>query len=130
MGNNFGCSTCVITINNYIPRENDFKVLLISSIWLIPFKKDWAHIYKIPNKSFDYAYAGLLVACTSDLKTIYSNLGGNCILFEDYEDLVQKLKYIHDNIEELYKLQVKSFNFAKENLIWERYEHNIMNIYL
>ena len=118
-----------IKFHGYIPRENAFKILLNSSIGLIPFKKHWTHIYMNPNKSFDYAYAGLLVACTSDLKTIYSNLGGNCILFEDYEDLVQKLKYFYDNIEELYKLRVKSFNFAKENLIWEKYDHNIINIY-
>ena len=82
-----------------------------------------------PNKAFDYAYAGLLVACTSDLKTIYSNLDGNCILFEDYDDLVLKLKYFSDNIEELYKLRIKSFNYAKDNLIWEKYDHNILTIY-
>ena len=65
----------------------------------------------------------------SDLKTIYSNLGGNCILFEDYDDLVQKLKYFSVNIEELYKLRIKSFNYAKDNLIWEKYDSNIMSIY-
>lgn len=65
-----------------------------------------------PNKAFDYAYAGLLVACTSDLKTIYSNLAGNCNLFENYYDLVEKLKYFFVNIEEVYKLRIKSFNFA------------------
>jgi glycosyltransferase involved in cell wall biosynthesis len=118
-----------IKFHGYIPRETAFKILLKSSIGLIPFKKHWAHIYMNPNKAFDYAYAGLLVTCTSDLKTIYSNLDGNCMLFEDYNDLVQKLKYFHDNIEELYKLRVKSFNFAKDNLIWEKYDYNIVKIY-
>ena len=82
-----------IKFHGYISRENAFKILLKSSIGFMPCKKHWAHIYMNPNKAFDYAYAGLLVVCTSDLKTIYSNLDGNCILFEDYDDLVQKLKY-------------------------------------
>ena len=92
--------------------------------------KSIGHIYYVnPNKTFDYVHAGLLVICTSDLTTIYSKLGGNCILFEDYDDLVQKLKYFSENIEELYKLRIKSFNFAKDNLIWEKYDNNIINIY-
>jgi glycosyltransferase involved in cell wall biosynthesis len=118
-----------IKFHGYMTRENAFKVLQKSSIGIIPFKKHWAHIYMNPNKAFDYACAGLLVACTSDLTTIYSNLGRNCILFEDYVDLIQKLKYFSDNTEELYELRIKSFNFAKDNLIWEKYDHNIVNIY-
>jgi glycosyltransferase involved in cell wall biosynthesis len=63
------------------------------------------------------------------LKTINSTLGGNCILIDDYNDLVQKLKYFSDNLEELYKKRIKSINFAKDHLIWEKYDNNIINIY-
>ena len=56
-------------------------------------------------------------------------MGGNCILVEDYSDLVQKLEYFSENIEELNKLRLKSFNFAKDNLIWEKYDKNIINVY-
>ncbi len=118
-----------IKFHGYISRQNAFKILIQSSIGLVPWKKHWSHSYVNPNKTYDYVHSGLLVVCISDLKTIYSTLGGNCILVEDYDDLVQKLKYFSDNKEELYKRRLQSFNFAKDNLIWEKYDNNIINIY-
>jgi len=82
-----------------------------------------------PNKTYDYVHSGLLVMCISDLTTIYSNLNGNCVLINDYNDLIQKLKYFSENIEELNNLRIKSFNFAKENLVWEKYDHKILSMY-
>ena len=121
--------TSKIKFHGYNSRDNMFKILRKSSIGLVPWKKHWSHYYVNPNKTFEYVHAGLLVICTADLKTIYSNLGGNCILVEDYNDLVQKLEYFSENIEELNKLRLKSFNFAKDNLIWEKYDKNIINVY-
>jgi glycosyltransferase involved in cell wall biosynthesis len=118
-----------IRFHGYVSRDNIFKLLTKSSIGLVPWKKHWSHYYVNPNKTYEYVHAGLLVMCTSDLTTISSLLKGNCILFDDYNDLVQKLKYFSNNIEELNKLRIKSFNFAKENLIWEKYDHNIINVY-
>ena len=118
-----------IKFHGYISRQSAFKILIKSSIGLVPWKKHWSHSYVNPNKTYDYVHSGLLVICTSDLKTIYSTLGGNCILIDDYDDLVQKLKYFSDNLEELYKKRIKSINFAKDNLIWEKYDNNIINIY-
>jgi glycosyltransferase involved in cell wall biosynthesis len=118
-----------IRFHGYVSRDNIFKLLTKSSIGLVPWKKHWSHYYVNPNKTYEYVHAGLLVMCTSDLTTISSILKGNCILFDDYNDLVQKLKYFSNNIEELNKLRIKSFNFAKENLIWEKYDHNIINVY-
>jgi glycosyltransferase involved in cell wall biosynthesis len=118
-----------IKFHGYISRQNAFKILIQSSIGLVPWKKHWSHSYVNPNKTYDYVHSGLLVVCISDLKTIYSSLGGNCILVDDYDDLVQKLKYFSENIEELNKRRIKSFNFAKDNLIWEKYDNNIINIY-
>ena len=118
-----------IKFHGYNSRDNIFKILKKSSIGLVPWKKHWSHYYVNPNKTYDYAHAGLLVICTSDLKTIYSNLAGNCILIDNYNDLVQKLQYFSDNIEELNKLRIKSFNFAKDNLIWEKYDHNLIKVY-
>ena len=54
-----------------------------------------------------------------DLKNYISNLDGNCILIVDYNNLVRKFKYFSESIEELYKLRIKSFKFAKDSLIWE-----------
>ena len=116
--------TSKIKFHGYNSRDNIFKILRKSSIGLVPWKKHWSHYYVNPNKTFEYVHAGLLVICIADLETIYSNLGGNCILVEDYNDLVQKLEYLSENIEELNKLRIKSFNFAKDSLIWEKYDKN------
>lgn len=118
-----------IKFHGYLSREDAFKILVKSSIGLMPWKKHWSHFYMNPNKAYDYAYAGLLVVCTSDLETIYSTLGGHCVLFDDDEDLIKKLKYLYENNEELNKLRLKSFNFAKDNLYWEKYDHNIIDVY-
>lgn len=64
----------------------------------------------------------------SDLN-IDSTIRCNCILIYDYDDLVQKLKYFSENLEEIYKRKINFFNFAKDNLIWEKYYNNIINIY-
>ena len=95
----------------------------------MPWKKHWSHTYLNPNKAYDYAYAGLLIVCTSDLETIYTNLGGNCILVDDYSDLVEKLRYFSNNLQELNELRFKTFNYAKYNLIWEKYDYKIIDIY-
>jgi glycosyltransferase involved in cell wall biosynthesis len=118
-----------VQFHGYQSRNDIFKILRKSSIGLVPWKKHWSHYFVNPNKTYDYVHAGLLVICTSDLKTIYSNLGGNCILIDNYDELVQKLKYFSHNIDELNKLRIKSFNFAKDNLIWEKYDHNIVEVY-
>ena len=118
-----------VKFHGFLSRDKAFKILKESSIGLIPWKKHWSHTYVNPNKTYDYVHAGLLVICISDLRTIYSSLGGNCILVEDYNELAQTLKYLSENIEELNKLRIKSFNFAKDNLIWEKYDHNIIKVY-
>ncbi len=118
-----------VKFHGYLSRDKAFKILKESSIGLVPWKKHWSHTYVNPNKTYDYVHAGLLVICISDLRTIYSSLGGNCVLVEDYNELAQKLKYLAANIEELNKMRIKSLNFAKENLIWEKYDHNIINVY-
>jgi glycosyltransferase involved in cell wall biosynthesis len=118
-----------IKFHGYQSRNDIFKILRKSSIGLVPWKKHWSHYFVNPNKTSDYAHSGLLVMCTSDLSTISSLLGENCILFNDYDELVQKLKYFSHNIDELNKLRIKSFNFAKDNLIWEKYDKTIIQLY-
>jgi glycosyltransferase involved in cell wall biosynthesis len=127
--NDMNNETPKVKFHGYHSRDNMFKILRKSSIGLVPWKKHWSHVYVNPNKTYDYVHAGLLVICVSDLRTIYASLGGNCILVEDYNELAQTLKYFSDNIEELNKLRIKSFNFAKDNLIWEKYEKNIIEAY-
>ncbi|MGD1834166.1 MAG: hypothetical protein ACPKQO_00410, partial [Nitrososphaeraceae archaeon] len=96
---------------------------------LIPWKKHWSHKYVNPNKAYEYAHAGLFVLCTSDLTEIINTLNNNCEVFEDYNDLISKLKYYYNNYDELYKKKMNLYNFAKENLTCEKYDQNILNAY-
>ena len=43
--------------------------------------------------------------------------------FEDYNDLVKQLLYFRDNKEELFKKRINILEFAKDNLIWEKYDN-------
>jgi hypothetical protein len=67
--------------------------------------------------------------CTSSIKPVAQTLGRNCITFEDYIDMASQLQYFRDNLEELYKNRVRIFDFASNNLTWEKYEKNIFNAY-
>ena len=92
-------------------------------------KKIWSHKYINPNKTFEYAHAGLHVVCTSSFSDVVETLDNNCTPFEDYNDLVSKLLYFRNNKDELYKKRLKIFDFAKENLTWEKYEKSIIEAY-
>jgi hypothetical protein len=118
-----------IRYSGFLSRQEMFVEMFKHSIGLIPFKKHWAHAYMSPNKAYEYAFAGLFVMCTSSIKPVTATLEGNCVTFEDYSDMASQLEYFKDNLEELYKRRVKIFEFAENNLTWERYEKNIFLAY-
>jgi glycosyltransferase involved in cell wall biosynthesis len=113
----------------FLPRREMYEEMNKHSIGLVPFKKHWSHKYISPNKAYEYAHAGLYVMCTSSFETVLQTLKDNSTSFEDYNDLVSKLEYFRDNLEEIYKMRLKIFEFARNNLIWERYENNILRAY-
>jgi hypothetical protein len=106
-----------------------FKELSDHSIGLMPWKKHWFHRYVSPNKAYEYAHAGLFVMYTSSLEPVKEYLLDNCLTFRDYEEMVSHLDYFKDNLEELYRKRIKSFEFARANLLWENYEKNILYAY-
>ncbi len=66
---------------------------------------------------------------TSGFEPINAILREHCIAFEDYEDMASKLKYFKENMDELYKRRLRVFEFARENLIWEKNEISITEAY-
>jgi hypothetical protein len=96
---------------------------------LIPWKKHWSHTFLNPNKAYEYPHAGLFVMVTSDLTSVICTLQDNCLSFEDYDDLALKLKHYKSNMDELYRKRLNIFNYARRNLIWEKYERNIFSAY-
>ncbi len=113
----------------FLPRKKRFYEMFQNSIGLIPWKKHWSHPFLNPNKAYEYAHAGLFVMLTSDLTSVVHTLVDNCLTFEDYDDMVLKLKYFKSNMNELYEKRLRIFNYAKNNLIWEKYEKNIIDAY-
>jgi hypothetical protein len=118
-----------ITYSGLLSRQSMFLEMLKHSIGLIPFKKHWSHVFVNPNKAYEYAHAGLFVMCTASLKSIKETLKDNCMMFEDYDELVSHLEYLRDHMEELYAKRIKTFEFARSNLVWEKYENNIFRAY-
>jgi len=66
---------------------------------------------------------------TSDLTSLTDTLGENCSTFENYGEMAEKMRYFVHNMDELYKKRVKIFDYARNSLIWENYEKNIMQAY-
>ncbi len=113
----------------FLPRDKMFYEMIQNSIGLIPWKKHWSHTFLNPNKAYEYAHAGLFVMLTSDLRSVISTLGDNCLTFEDYDDLASKLEYFKSNMDELYEKRLKILDYARKNLIWEKHEKKILDAY-
>ena len=113
----------------FLPRQEMYREMFNHSIGLIPWKQHWSHAFVSPNKAYEYAHAGLAIVCTSSFAVIKKILGEHCIAFEDYEDMASKLKYFKENMDELYKRRLRVFEFARENLIWEKNESSIIEAY-
>jgi hypothetical protein len=122
-------SSSKINYMGYLPREYMYNEMFKHSIGLIPWKKHWSHVFVSPNKAYEYAHAGLFVMCTSSFKTVQETLKNNCSIFEDYDDMASELEYYKDNMKELYYKRLKVFEFARDNLIWEKYSENIFYAY-
>jgi glycosyltransferase involved in cell wall biosynthesis len=113
----------------YLKRDSMYLEMSNHSIGLVPFKKHWSHAYLNPNKTYEYAHAGLYVMCTRSLTTILETLKNNCTAFEDYEALMSQLEYFKSNPDILYNKRLEIFEFAQSNLIWEQNEKDIFRAY-
>jgi glycosyltransferase involved in cell wall biosynthesis len=118
-----------VRYKGFLPRQEMYQEMFNHSIGLVPFRRHWSHVYISPNKAYEYAHAGLVVLSTSGFTPINATLGDHCIAFEDYEDMASKLKYFKENMDELYKRRLRVFEFARENLIWEKNESSIIEAY-
>lgn len=113
----------------YLKRDSMYVEMSKHSIGLVPFKKHWSHAYLNPNKTYEYAHAGLYVMCTRSLTTIQETLKNNCSAFDDYETLMSQLEYFKSNPDILYNKRLGIFEYAQSNLIWEKNEKAILRTY-
>lgn len=122
-------STERVIYHGYLNRNQMYGEMHKNSIGLIPFKKHWFHPYSNPNKAYEYAHSGLYVALTSDLTSVAEHLKEHCILFDNFDELANKLENLKNNMDELYSKRVKSYQYARKNLLWENFEKNIFESY-
>lgn len=118
-----------IKYTGFLDRNDMYEVMSNNSIGLIPFKKHWSHEYINPNKAYEYAHAGLLVMCTNSFKEIKSVLKEHCVTFDDYDEMKEELLYFKNNMDELYYKRLNLFEYARNNLIWELNEKQILEAY-
>jgi glycosyltransferase involved in cell wall biosynthesis len=118
-----------ISYAGFLPRQDMFQEMFHHSIGLIPWKQHWSHNFISPNKTYEYAHAGLVVACTYSFSVIKEILKEHCVTFEDYADMASKLMYFKENLDELYNKRLQIFGYARDKLIWEKNEKNIMEAY-
>jgi glycosyltransferase involved in cell wall biosynthesis len=112
-----------------LSRPEMFAEMSRHTVGLLPWKKHWAHYYTNPNKPYEYAHAGLAVACTSSIHPVIESLEDCCVKFDDYPDLVNKLCYLQQHLEELHKLRKRTQQLAREKLTWEKHENQIISAY-
>ena len=118
-----------VKYTGFLSRESMYKEMFTHSIGLVPWRRHWSHSYANPNKVYEYAHAGLFVICTASLEPVIETLKEHCTTFEDHADMVSKLAYFRDNLDELYNKRLRIFDYARRNLIWETYEKNINRAY-
>jgi hypothetical protein len=113
----------------FLSRSEMYDHLSSHSIGLLPWKKHWSHYFVNPNKVYEYAHAGLFVLCTSSFETVIETLKENCQIFDTYQELSSQLQYYSENMDELYKKRLNIFDFARHYLVWDNFEHEILNAY-
>ena len=60
---------------------------------------------------------------------IFDALQNHVIGFDDYNEMVEKILNLLSNQEEVFSKRVKTYEFARSNLLWENYENNIFEAY-
>jgi hypothetical protein len=113
----------------FLPHQKMMNELTRHHIGLLPWKKHWLHKYKHPNKPYQYAHAGLLTFCASDLVNVTASLKEYVKTFEDYESLLKLLAEYKDRVDEINELKPKIRKYALDNLAWEKNEARILEAY-
>ena len=113
----------------YLPYKKMLSVLTGHHVGLLPWLPHPYHEYCLPNKVADYSHAGLPVVVTSSLSSAIQVLGDNCYVIKGPSGLPPLLKKLKKKKEQLEQDCERIVNFARDVLIWEKYEDNIFKAY-
>jgi glycosyltransferase involved in cell wall biosynthesis len=122
-------STQNVNFLGFLGRKEMYEQMQKHSVGIIPFKSHWSHIFISPNKAYEYAHAGLYVITSSGFVPITETLKEHCLSFRDYLDLKEKMLDLLNDMDIMFKRRLQIYRFARENLLWEKYESNIFEAY-
>jgi glycosyltransferase involved in cell wall biosynthesis len=118
-----------VLYHGFLNRKEMISEMSNNSVGLLPFKKHPFHYYMNPNKAYEYAHAGLLILSTNSIKPIFDELKDNVVGFEDYDKMIQQLKYFKTKPDEVFSKRLKTFEFARQYILWENHEEYILEAY-
>ena len=118
-----------VKYHGFLDRVEMITEMSKSSFGFIPWKKHPFHPYCSPNKAYEYAHAGLIIFSTNSIRPIFDELQENIVGFDDYEAMVEKIKDLMVSPHNIYNRRLKTSRFARNNLLWEKYEKNIFEAY-
>jgi hypothetical protein len=114
----------------YLNYTEVLKELCRHHVGVIPWRPHWFHKYCNPNKAYQYAHAGLVVAVPYTMQPVIEALGRDlCLTFRDFKELGEVLKDLSGDVEYALKLGCETREYARERLVWELYEDTIREAY-
>ncbi len=113
----------------FLKHEEMMRELTKYHIGIVPWKRNPYHKYCNPNKPYEYAHGGLIPIVTNDLTPVIRSLKQYCITFKDYSELTEYLKYYCQSIDEVVKMGRELMIYARQELIWDRFEHKLIELY-
>ncbi len=129
IGDNELKSSKNITSKGHMEYSSLLEELTRHHIGLLPWRPHSYHKYCLPNKAANYSHAGLTVLSSSSLKQVTKTLEKSCIVFDNIKDFEHIIRELVDKKEYFEDQSLKIVKYAKNNLIWERYEKNILRAY-
>lgn len=114
----------------FIPIREVYQIMQnYCHIGLLPWRHHWFHGYCCPNKVFEYVHNGLWLITIDDLTPVIDDFGKYCDKFDSYDNLSSLLEFYNQNPDDLNKKRRAVLNFAKNNLVWEKNDDNILDAY-
>jgi glycosyltransferase involved in cell wall biosynthesis len=118
-----------LNVIGYMNHDKMMSNLTEYHLGLLPWLPHPYHKYCNPNKIADYSHAGLPILITSSLTSAIKFLEGHCYKFDTVEDFKEKIVNLSVDKDKLEASSEEIIEFARENLIWDKYEENLLKAY-
>ncbi len=113
----------------FLPHDKMMNELTRYHVGLLPWLPHPYHCCCLPNKPIEYAHAGLPTVVTSSLKNVIEVLTTKyCVTFDGFLNTLRRvLSELKKSWDTAWSEEIVAY--AKENLIWEKHEREILEAY-